>query len=128
MQTSQTPESVCCICFNSLANRNIVHLKCTHEFHLTCIFKLIAVGNSTQCPLCRTKIVIPQQLSRINKTILAYIRDIRGLKSIGEVTANFVRRLLFAVETQKKTISFLHKALLALMTLQNQRQLQLNTD
>ena len=122
-------ETVCCICFNSLANRNIVHLKCTHEFHLTCILKLIAVGNSTQCPLCRTKIVIPQQLSRINRTILSYIRDIRGLKSIGEVTANFVKQLLFAVNTQKKTILFLHKALLALMTIHNQQpQPQPNTD
>lgn len=45
----------CCICFETIDNEKVKHLRCCHSFCIECIDKWLKIHNS--CPLCRTPII-----------------------------------------------------------------------
>lgn len=61
----------CSICFEELDHQkgNYINLKCKHEFHADCIFKLLITNTSynNQCPMCRGKMIDTKRLIFYNR-------------------------------------------------------------
>ena len=50
----------CCICFELIANHNVVILDCLHKFHATCLHAWFRCSHNIVCPICQTgnKIIV----------------------------------------------------------------------
>lgn len=95
----------CPICYETLNQQqpNFLRLKCNHEFHFNCIFKLLSTNTSynNNCPLCREhivgqsddKIIVQDQLQ-------IFARQISSLLDINHELrehVNFYKQLFFSL-------------------------------